>query len=85
LSSTYVTTNPGEGRPVNMDPIQNRAHVTYHLAVLTQEAESERLAAAQRRARPPEPTRVRATIGRLLIGLGTAIAGTEPTGARRPA
>ena len=68
-----------------MDPIQNHAHVAYHHAVLTQEAESERLAAAQRRARPSEPARVRATIGRFLIGLGTAIAGTEPTGVHRPA
>jgi hypothetical protein len=71
-----------------MDPINQHANVRHRIDALTAEAAAERLAARERRRRlaeqefhPTLPSRhasagVRGTVGRLLIGLGTAIAGT---------
>ncbi len=76
-----------------MDPIQNRMNVDYRIASLRAEAAAERLAAYQRRQHLDEhaahPTlahrhaapRVRGAVGRLLIGLGNAIAGGHGAGA----
>ena len=81
------TATPNEGRTVPMHPIQQQAHVEYRRSSLAAEAAAQRLAAAQRRQHRDEhglhPTlvhdhaaTVRTTVGRLLIGLGTAIAGS---------
>ena len=94
---TVRTATPNEGRTVPMHPIQQQAHVEYRHRSLTAEAAAQRLAAAQRRQHRDEhglhPTlvhdhaaSVRTTVGRLLIGLGTAIAGfAEEAGAGRAA
>jgi hypothetical protein len=79
-----------------MDPIQSHIHTTDRIAGLVAEASAERLAAAQRRrhenehrshpalSHPHEAGGVRRAVGRLLIGLGSAIAGSGH-GAGRPA
>jgi hypothetical protein len=81
-----------------MHPIDKHANVEYRHTALAREAERERLVAAGRRHHREEhdlhPTLdhhhpaagVRGTVGRLLIGLGTAIAGSGPEAdARRAA
>lgn len=83
MTTFQAVTRPTEWRPVTMHPIQNDAHIEYRLATLVHEADAERLAAAQRRLHRGEheahaATGLRRTVGRLLIGLGTAIAGSNP-------
>jgi hypothetical protein len=79
-----------------MHPTETRVHVAYHVASLAAEADAERLAADRRRQHRDEhdahqyldhehaPAGVRGAVGRLLIGLGVAIAGSEAE-ARRAA
>jgi hypothetical protein len=80
-----------------MHPIHQDIHVAYRHDELTRQAAAERLATAQRQHHVEEheahPTLVhdhaatgmRGTVGRLLIALGTTIAGDVEAGARRTA
>lgn len=83
-----------------MHPIETRVHVDYHLSLMRDEARRERLASSHRRRHMDEHAAhaeldhrhapaggVRGAVGRLLIGLGTAIAGSAgpEAGAGRPA
>lgn len=102
MTKLYPATDrqtPG-GSPDPMHPIETQVHVDYHLASLTSQARLERLASSRRRSHAGEhvahpnldhrhaPAGVRGAVGRLLIGLGIAIAGSAPgpeAGAGRPA
>lgn len=71
-------------------PIDQHSHVAYRLERLTADASAERVAAARRAAHRAEPRlhrrlhlarlvgAVRGRVGRLVIGLGVAIAGSAP-------